>query len=192
LIGVRSTVLREDRVEAYVKASSEQDIDVARRMKLSAFAMSIDSLFAKGNLDIPECFDFTVYVWEPTAGRLEPIWPPWTDEGEDLRPFMPGYGATGTAWSDGGRVVVKGDAVSNTNYGLSESQQSYWAHHKRAVAYPLYKDLTTKVGVLTALAVDENDFFETAPGAALLEKLANVVGTLSFTLWERESVPGGS
>lgn len=190
-LAIGSAALRDRRVEEVTRGLAEDRIRLRYQLRTGAFGASLRTLLNPAAHGIPGSYEFTIYIFEPADGQLRAIYPAWDGQETDPRAFEPGKGATGKAWETDDLVVVKDDAVSNTQYGLTPAQQALWADYRRALSYPLYKDLTTQIGALTALSKDEDDFFDSPPGQALFRELANVVAVILLTVPPTERVPGG-
>ena len=176
---IRSATIRDLRMAQLTESIAGGLPEQKQQLRTTAFFETLRTVLTPGSFGIPESFEFTVYLLDPTDGRLRPIYPVWNEEeGEDVRVFKPGKGSTGVAYKSGSFVVVKDDAVSNTKYGLSKRQQTYWGEYRRAISYPLYQDQTVAIGALTALSKDKDDFFDEQEGRDSYKRLANVVAVI--------------
>lgn len=183
------TAARDRRIEAMAAELTLDRVVLRNQLKIGALAMALrTSLDTPEIHGIPACYEFTLYVHDPDVGLLKPVYPRWDNDGPDVRVFEPGKGATGYAWQTESLVIVKGEAVANTRYGLTDDQQTFWGEYRRALSYPLYEDLTTKIGALTALSKEEDDYFDSPAGQALFHQLADTMAVYVLALLPVRSV----
>lgn len=138
---------------------------------------ALDQLLAPGTVGTPPSFSWTVYVLDDGANRLAPVFPQAVLDMNDPRVFSPGSGAVGAAYVNRAVVVVTGDAVSNADYGLTTSQQLYFAQARSVVAAPISLN-SDVVGVLSGISREDDPFFADPTNVDRLMKLAHTVGVL--------------
>lgn len=178
------------RDEAIQQLSEDRKAQL-RRLRLIAFTELLDALLRPGTKNIPEHYEFTVYLYDDQQEHLRPIWPVVDFRGApDPRVFAPGNGATGSAWRDRRMVVVTGSEVANARYGLTNEQQSYFAGYETAVATPIWEDAANPFGVLTALGTHDDGYFsDQGPGRDSLHVLSDTIGVLLKAVPEPEDLP---
>ena len=131
-----------------------------------------------GETVFPPGWQFTVYVYVPSHDRLEPVWPtPWMGE-SDVRAFTPPNGATGLAWSYDGVVTKYGDEVHDSTHGLTEEQQVAFADYNAVVSTAIFSERAKRIGVLSAISRDEDNYFDEMAHQELLKNAATTVGAL--------------
>lgn len=110
---------------------------------------------------IPEEYRATVYLADVDAGLLLPWYPHLIRDPGHPSVFKFGCGATGYAFRDGEPVVVVGDAVSTPEYGLSPSQQEFFADGAVVAAVPIRGADGAPVGTLCVFSTTNDGFFAT-------------------------------
>ena len=185
------TIGAERRGQTIDRLSARHE-QLAKNLRVTALTASLRALLRRGTMDMPESFEFIVYVYDSDEDKeiLTPIFPRWDPaDGEDPRIFEPGNGATGRAWDDDlATFVVLGEKVHTGDYGLTDVQQDYYREYFAVAATPIRWLATERKGVLTALSKAEDTHFLTEHGRAALEKLANTIGVLLETLQDDPEV----
>jgi hypothetical protein len=167
------TITADRDLHAAVQAEREQIIRAERR---AALADHLRVLLAPGANGIPERYIFTLYGPSPDGEFLIPLYPPALSV-EDTAIFQVGSGATGKAWAspDDGTFVVLGEAVWTAVHGLTDAQSDRYRPFEVVAATVVFDADDNPIGVLTALAREDEGFFEAGDGIAALEELADSV-----------------
>lgn len=178
IVIVADGITRDRRVDDLTEAAIERQ----RRFREDAVDTALRGVF-EFKRQFPQKWSWTVYVYNEGDAMLEPVWPVPNDDGyREIVSFAPGSGATGLAWQDNVTVSRYGESVHDATYGLTEAQQTHFAVRNNVVATPIYTEYETPVGVLAAVAADENRHFEDEAHRRQLEATATVVGTLLTSL----------
>lgn len=133
------------------------------------------------NSGIPVLYEVTVY-FDDDQGHLLPWFPRSIRGLNDPRVFAYGKGATGKAFSANDPIAVVGDAVSSDEYGLTPSQQEFFARYRVVVAVPITELGSGRVlGALTVINTHNDEMFVTdegidQPGVSILQRLADEIG----------------
>jgi len=127
---------------------------------------------------MPATYRFTVYLFDPEANVLLPIFPDPATGLDDIRAFPPGKGATGMAYSQMKLFLVTGEAVFDDTWGLTAEQQQHWAGYSTVVATPIWAEGAEPKGVLSAISRDEDGFFDDPTAQARLREIADVIGVV--------------
>lgn len=185
------TIASASKRDEAIQQLSEDRKAQLRRLRLIATAELLGALLRPGTKNIPEHYEFTVYLYDDQQKMLRPIWPAIDFRGApDPRVFASGNGATGSAWRDRQMVVVTGSEVANAKYGLTGEQQTYFAGYQTAVATPIWEDATTPFGVLTVLGTADDGYFsDQSPGRDSLHVLSDTIGVLLKAVPEPEDLP---
>ena len=131
----------------------------------------------------PRKWAFTIYVFDEEQSLLVPSWPrPDSDDHRQLKSFAPGKGATGQAWEEEVMILRTGDDVSSTTHGLSEAQQQHYSGKRSVAATPIFTDTDQKLGVLSAICADEDDYFDKPNNRAHFKETAASIGALIVNL----------
>jgi hypothetical protein len=132
-------------------------------------------------------YDLGLYVIDDETGELYSAVSS-TETPSDKR-WEPGRGATGYAYYTGGRVMVRGPAVSET-YGLSEDEQVRYREKGTAivVAMPVKNARKRTIGVLTADGPSDDGFLASDQGRDEHLELAVVVARFVIDLcgWDTD------
>jgi hypothetical protein len=137
----------------------------------------LGALVDSGTQGTPMGFSWRVFVFDDVRALLLPLYPAGSDTEVAELSFKSGDGAAGRAFRDGGIVVVLGDAVSNTDYGLTTEQQTRFARYKSVAAAQMSWE-GHPMGSLCAISESEDGYFSTAPGRAVLFRLADTVAAV--------------
>jgi hypothetical protein len=127
---------------------------------------------------MPGNYRFTVYLFDPEANVLLPIFPEPSTGPDDIRAFPPGKGATGMAYTQMKLFLVTGEAVYDDTWGLTVEQQQRWADYRTVVATPIWSEGDQPKGVLSAISREEDGFFDDPTAQARLREIADVIGVV--------------
>ncbi len=152
------------------------------RLRASALDYALGNLLRPGTEGTPPGFQWTVYLFDESTELLMPVFPEGVADPLDHRLFAVGNGATGLAYQRKSLIVVLGDAVSDDSHGLTPEQQARFKEYRSVAGTPIWDPSENPIGVLTAIARNEDAYFETGPGRAVINQLAEVVGTLLTSL----------
>jgi len=157
-----------------------------KNLRLMGTLAVLEALLQRGARGIPPHYEFTLYLHDSNGDALVPFFPKLDFRGApDPRIFQPGNGATGSAWRDQRIVVVTGTEVANDRYGLTPPQQDYFQQYQSVASAVVWKEHTTRLGVLTALGTEDDGYFSAPGGRDSLQALADVLGTVLTRIPER-------
>lgn len=177
-IGVR----RDLRVDRLVMVAARQ----RDQLRLRATDDVLSALLRPGTKDIPNEYDFTVFVFDPESHDLRAAFPDPGPGPNDVRVFRVGAGATGLAFEERKLILVTGDAVSDDSYRLTPAQRQYFAHYRVVVATPIWVEGLRPIGVLSAMAKENDGHFERDSSRAALRELAEVIGVVLTNVYGAE------
>ncbi len=163
--------VRRDRMVDTAIEESSLSRETSRRLAADEV---LRTMLVPGTSGSPPDFEWSVYAVDKSTGHLMPIFPLIAPGQLALRTFRTGQGATGLAFARRGVVVVRGDAVSNADFGLSPAQQAGFACYRSVAAAPLVSD-GRAFGVLSAISRTDESYFDSAAGRAVLQRLAETV-----------------
>ncbi|CAN5805830.1 hypothetical protein BH23ACT12_BH23ACT12_21540 [soil metagenome] len=146
------------------------------RLHQLALSATLSALLRAGG--IPGNYEANIYVFDANRNLLMPAFPRATSDPSDLTVFAPGNGATGLAWERGELILVTGDAVSDSSYGLTAQQQAHFSAYNAVAATPILAPEGDSIGVLTAIAMENDLYFESESGEDDFRSLADVIGVL--------------
>lgn len=134
----------------------------------------VEHLLDKRWPGIPQHYALTVYIYDGERDVLSPAYPAEV-RGVPIAEFRPGNGATGTAWAERDLIVVQGEAVSDSTYGLTLGQQRYFRRFQVVAGVPVALD-GELIGVLTAISKIDDGFFNDPVGRQKFRQLSYAVG----------------
>lgn len=150
-----------------------------RNLRMTGLTGVLTALLRSGTRDMPDSYEFTLYLYDEGSRSLIPRFPRLTPTPDpDPRIFMPGNGATGSCWEDEDVVVVRGEDVSSEAYGLTPIQQAHYAGYQSVAAAVVWQENIRKIGVVTAISKDDDRYFEAESSRDSLRILANVLGVV--------------
>jgi len=177
VVGAWLTTSGDSRLHTLVRQEAAQRDRAQRR---AAITVQFQNILVPGVAGIPVQYQFTVYGPSPDGRFLIPLLPPALNS-NDTAIFPVGAGATGKAWeSRDGAFVVVGEAVSTAEHGLTPAQRRRYGSYGAVAATVMLDENDEPVGVLTAIAREDDGFFtdETGVGVAALRSVADAVGWL--------------
>lgn len=132
-----------------------------------------EGLLQPGVGGIPDQYHLTVYAPSPDGVCMVPVYPAAVGPG-DPSIFPVGVGAVGRVWAtqDVLAVIVKGPAVSSPEHGLTRIQQARYAMFGVVAATLIRDERGDPIGAISAIARDDDRFFEDEHGLLLLRNLA--------------------
>lgn len=130
----------------------------------------LEYIFDSERWGLPDCYKPTVVVLRD--GYLFPYFPAVVTDVDDPTVFKVGTGASGKAVLENRRIAVIGDAVSNSEYGLTLGQQEFFTRYKVVAAVPIRIPSGDVVGSLSVLSEADDDTFGDATGDTLEEDAA--------------------
>lgn len=158
-------------------------------LRLTGMSDVLSALLRPGTRDIPDSYQFTLYLFVEGRNELWPYHPKLNPRRDpDPRIFVAGKGATGTAWQDQEVVVVRGDDVSNEAYGLTAVQQEFYRGFRSVASAVVWEENTRPIGVVTALSAVDDGFFEREGGRDSLRMLAQALGVVLNRILERDDL----
>lgn len=158
-------------------------------LRLTGMSDVLSALLRGGTRDIPESYEFTLYLFVDNRNELWPYYPKLNPRRDrDPRIFVSGKGATGTAWQDQEVVVVRGDDVSNEAYGLTAVQQEFYKGFRSVASAVVWEENTRPIGVVTALGKVDDGYFAREGGRDSLRMLAQALGVVLNRIPERDDL----
>jgi hypothetical protein len=132
-----------------------------------------EGLLQPGIGGIPDEYHLTVYAPSPDGTYLIPVFPAAVNL-RDPSIFPVGVGAVGKAWLEAGRgiLVIKGAAVWGPDNGLTKLQQARYGMFGVVAAALIHDEPGQQIGAVTAIARDDDRFFESDAGIKLMRNLA--------------------
>lgn len=177
-----------------VRGEAIQDLAADRAallkyLRLTGMSDVLAALLRPGTRDIPDGYEFTLYLFVEGRRELWPYYPKLNPRRDpDPRVFGAGKGATGSAWQDKEVVVVRGDDVSNEAYGLSPAQQEFYKGYRSVASAVVWEENTRPIGVVTALSKADDGYFEREGGRDSLKMLAQALGVVLDRIPERDDL----
>jgi hypothetical protein len=165
--------------------------EVQKAVRTSATADVLDALTQPGVMGLPASYEMTLYLYDAEKNSLEPYFPHLHLPAgqEDPRRFDPGRGATGRAWQEGYLFYVRGEAVANDKFNLTEPQRQFFKDYRSVASTPIRDDQGTQFGVLTVLSCEDDGFFESgAAGQGLLRNIADTFGVVLTSVPDPEDL----
>src|SRR5665213_1621406 len=156
------------------------------RMQIAAkddrvLAYILGALLCDHAADAPSQFAWIAAVWEE-PDLLVPVYPEKDLDLRDPRVFRVGTGASGTAFERNSVVTALGDAVSNSQFHLTDEQAEYFKDYRAVASAPLVGGLGRPFGVLSAISKPEDGYFESSAASEKLRNLAEAVATALLKL----------
>ena len=162
-------------------------------LRLTGMNDVLAALLRPGTRDIPDSYEFTLYLFVEARNELSPYYPKLNPRRDpDPRIFAAGKGATGSAWQDQEVVVVRGDDVSNAAYGLSPAQQEFYKGYRSVASAVVWEENTRPLGVVTALSRADDGYFAKEGGRDSLKMLAQALGVVVNRIPERDDLDQGA
>jgi hypothetical protein len=168
--------------EGRVQKLLDTQLLARERLRRSTLYQTLQNLLRPGTESTPDCYHWSVYLYDDQLDRLFPIFPEAVLDPQHVGVFTPGCGATGRAYERELLIEVTGDKVSDATHRLTPEQQTHYRKYRAVAATPIYDHLDQRIGVLTAIAEEEREYFSNNPGKAVMLELADTVGTLVTTL----------
>jgi hypothetical protein len=139
------------------------------------------SLLIEGT-GLPDHYEFRVFAYDEESNRLLPVWEP--AGARRLEGWRPGRGATGAAWDLKEYVQVRGDAVSDGTYGLTQAQQRRYAKLEVVAAMPIRNARTEVIGVLTGSSQKDDGRLTSPNGQQRHRELCEIVARVLVDILE--------
>jgi hypothetical protein len=164
-------------------------VDTAARqheqLRLRATEDILSALLQPGTKEIPDTYEFTVYLHEPERDELRATFPA-PAPGNEVSVFRIGNGATGLAFQKRQVILITGDAVSDDTYGLTPAQRQHFADYRVVVATPIWREGHRPIGVLSAISKEDDGHFDKDSSVAALRELADVIGVVLTSVYGAE------
>ena len=162
-------------------------------LRLTGMNDVLAALLRPGTRDIPDGYEFTLYLFVEARNELWPYYPKLNPRRDpDPRIFAAGKGATGSVWQDQEVVVVRRDDVSNEAYGLSPAQQEFYKGYRSVASAVVWEENTRPLGVVTALSRADDGYFEKEGGRDSLKMLAQALGVVVNRIPQRDDLDQGA
>jgi hypothetical protein len=129
----------------------------------------------------PAHYEFRLFLPDPTGQRLMPEYEsagPSPSAGWDI-----GQGATGTAWASRSYVRVRGTAVSDGTYGLSDEQQEQYRGLRVVAAAPVFNARVEPIAVLSVSSSHDDGFLFEGDSSLRHAELAEVVARVLIDIF---------
>lgn len=173
--GVVLTARADDSLHTAIAADQKAALLAERR---AIIREQFSAALPRGVGGVPAQYHLTVYGPSPDGRFLIPLFPPVLNL-LDPAIFPSGAGAVGMAWTRAeGVVVVKGSAASGPEHGLTAIQRRRYSMFRVVAATVIFDDQNERLGVLCAIAVGDDGFFEGLDGIELMRSLAESVAWL--------------
>jgi hypothetical protein len=169
------SAVSDDELQERVAAGEDRAVLAEHRALLRD---QLQSLLVPGVGGLPLQYQVTLYAPSPDGRFLIPLYPPALSL-RDPAIFAVGAGAVGKAWEEPDEIfVVKGEAVSSAEHGLTAEQSRRYKRFHVVAALSVRDDEDHPIGVLTAIGRDDDGFFDTEAGAEVLDSLADTISWL--------------
>lgn len=178
IVGAR----RDSRLSRLVDTATRQ----REQLRLRATEDILSALLRPGTKDIPDTYEFTVYLYELERDELRVAFPVSEPGLDDVAVFRAGVGATGLAFQRRQLILVTGDAVSDATHGLTPEQREYFAGYRVVAATPIWREGNQPIGALSAISRENDGHFGMESSQAAFRELAEVIGVVLTSVYGAE------